>query len=71
MIELDRGEQRAGEDGLPHRTLFGALLGGPFRSGGHVVYHEQAMRAERGDRAVKAYPFAALRIGEYQIEGPV
>jgi hypothetical protein len=70
VIEFDRGEQRAGKEGLPYAVLFGVLLSGPFRGGGHVVHHEQAMRAERGDRAVKACRFAALRIGEYQIEGP-
>ena len=62
------GEQRAGEEGLPYFVLSGVLLRGPFRDGGHVVDHKQAMRAERGDRAIKACPFPARRIGEYEVE---
>ncbi len=70
VVEFDRGKQRAGEEGLPYLALFGVLLRGPFRGGGHVIDHEQAMRAERGDRAIEAGPFAALGIGEYQVKRP-
>jgi hypothetical protein len=64
VIELGRGEQRAGEEGLPYVVLPGMPLRGPFRAGGHVVDHEQAMRAELphfppGTSTHPAYPVSA------------
>jgi hypothetical protein len=68
VVEFDRGEQRAGEQGLAYLVLLGVLFAGPVRCGGHVVDDEQAMRIQGGDRAVESVPFAALSVSEDQVE---